>query len=203
MKNMKKRKSPKEVIEMTRYPKFEHSFIKYSREEPIPTSIVDNGCRENLYQTEEDFFKDYSARLKHPFRKFSGIHTHVVRCGRGEYIDALPSDYDIYILLEDKREKASIIAQHDPDTGKVEGYTIIRKTKKTPKKVTGIVKNNTWKDETFAEYRRAINSFFKDKINAEELDEHLLKILDKYHLQRRFVPADGYKLSGYHFQRKR
>ena len=95
-----------------------------------------------------------------------------------------------------------LIAKQNLQTGKVYGYTIIRKTSKTPKilsKWYHLTKNPSWVQTTKEphipeeELERDLLSY--DESSSEKQDT-LITLCRKYHLQHRFVPAEGYKFVG-------
>ena len=106
---------------------------------------------------------------------------------RGPYKElnysALPSGHDVDTFLEDNKQKTEVIAVREPETGKVRGYTVVRKTKRTPK--IGIF-NRLGAD--MKEYREGCK-------NIENMHGAFEQFVSKYGLQYRLMPAEGYHLN--------
>lgn len=173
---MKTRKSPKEIIESNDNPYLEDNWTKRPRKNLKNTSI-----------NREDYGVTYRTFLgiKHPLSNmhYQDVHTHV---NRGDPMCGVQAYPDIYNFLVDLGQDSSVVAQIDPESREVQGYTIIRKSK-------------AYKDKGFRiRARRESEENIKDlkskkyfSPNVEDLGQWN-KVLDFYKLNHRFVPSKGY-----------
>jgi hypothetical protein len=196
---MKKKKTPTEVIESAENPELESAYIKYPRENPEDVSL-----QRTPISVKHDFFKRASfqkSRRKKKLKEYtnySDIHTHYVGLKSGDDIfTALPSQNDLAGLLSSPKAKMRYMGERDAHTGGIWGYTVIRRTQKTPT-ISIYSKDPVFKKD-LEEYRKSFSdwNFFLYTIKAmmgkkRDLTEPLKKFCDKYHLQHRFVPAKGY-----------
>ena len=174
-----KRKSTKEIIEKEKRPDLEQAYIKYPRGKLWKASSKRAPNSVKFDERIINFF--YKFHREKPFTK---VHTHTI--SPKELFGAIPSKSDLYHFLEDKKIKSSIIAQQDPKTGEFLGYTILRKTKKTP--VINIKNHFKNIDEHFKNYES------KSFLHKNTFVNTLSSLAEKYHFQTRFVPAKGYEL---------
>ncbi len=180
---MKHRLSPTEKIESDKKPGFENKYIKYAGEELIPVAIFRQKTAVCLNP-----FKALYHRLRRPRDKIMELHTHPDR--------PIPSILDLDCFLMDKKVGTMAIATRDPSSGKVFGYTFVRKTQKM---LTG----PAFKD-SFNEYERTVDRIYKsrDEVGEAEAEKEALRcfkdFIKKSKLQYRFVPVGGYSLSNEH-----
>lgn len=168
-----RRKSPTSVIENVRRPGLESAYIKFPgknirniSKKRRRTSVYSNGLMINKLLREEG-------------KDFLHAHTHPYIPGK-ESPNVLPSDNDWNNFLNiRKNQKTMIIAQQNGNTGEVEGYFIMRKTKNTQKNID--------KAECFQDIRSYSQS------SNYYLYTWLCALAEKYNIQYRFVPAEGYK----------
>jgi hypothetical protein len=118
--NMAIYKSPKAVIESTPSPAKERMFLKYPTSE---TRDITDYSRSNEKETYPD--KTRLASLLRPDVRFTHIHTHPH--------DPTPSVEDLKVFMLSDDIRTMVIAARNPQTGKVERYNVIKKTKATPK----------------------------------------------------------------------
>lgn len=187
---MKKRKSPTESIEDIKNPELEHEYIKTPRNEIEDISIN---------QKKDSVTTDYDNKIEKYFdktrgrKKYTLIHNHPISTTQALLIGnlVLPSGADLYSFLSsgNRHQKTMMIAQQDPDTGKVAGYCVIRKTKKSPNYIgeyipPGKERNKLLKDiEGLEEMQRKYP-------NSEEPFEEFCR---EYNLQCRQVPTKGHR----------
>ncbi len=164
-------KSPTEIIENIDRPWLESSYSKYPGKELKHTSFA-RGPR----------IVTPNIPLAALFRKKKDrtwIHTHTSH--EGYTTTVLPSQSDILYFLEDKSSRYSGIAQTDPETGKVKGYLIMKKTKNTLK-----ARGHGDKLEKYLCGVRAPIKQFED-------------LCTYFNIKYRFVPAKGFKYGGEEF----
>ncbi len=125
-KNKKKRESPTRIIEKDKNPRKEQYFIKRLGKDLEECASI----REARYVI-TDIEKARNYLKKTGEKPLTELHTHPTK--KGESGGANPSTQDIVQFLREKNIKTSIIAQQNPKTGRVEGYTFMTKTEETPK----------------------------------------------------------------------
>lgn len=125
----KVKRSPAGDIEQ-KNPHYEQAYIKYAGHPLIPAALH-VAPRQAAY----DFRKVRQKWEKNSKRKFSLVHTHPYYAEEsGHKINdhsPLPSPADLRLFLKEDNAKSMIIAQQNGNTGKVEGYFVLRKTRKT------------------------------------------------------------------------
>ena len=185
------RKSPKQIIEDVSSAKKEQSFVKYPRENlndttliSSPNWVLSNFIRRNL------FWK------RHNKRPYTSLHTHPKESGY--YSGGIPSPLDLRgFLVSGKKVKTTIVAQQDPETKKVLGYTILRKTKKTPQL--------TYKDPVELNKKAGKRKYYDTQELKGDVEKHdcemyyhatnsLLEFATKYNLNVKFISTKGYKI---------
>jgi len=185
----KYRKSPTEIIEEDKEPWKEQYFIKKLGKELKECAYIREA--KSVIKNDEkvgDYFKKTGEK------PLTELHTHPTK--RGESDGANASTVDIVHFLREKNIKTSIIAQQNPKTGKVEGYTLMRKTEKTPKfdysaYEESSIENLIEKSEEI--YKKAY--ILTHESLPKELQRHLLgKAASKFNFKYRRVPVRGYKL---------
>jgi len=168
-KNSKKRKTPTEIIESTSRPDLETSYRKPGRGKFMRRLIQLRRPKKSI------------AIIRRDLPDF-GIHTHPYT--KGEEWNAIPSHVDIREFLR-RESKMDAVAQRDSSTGKVMGYTFLRKTRKYEEHVQD---SSHLRKTLFVDLKKIVNS----TEFPEGLDEYLDKIKNE-HIKIRFVPAPGYK----------
>ncbi|MBU1104220.1 MAG: hypothetical protein KJ600_06740 [Nanoarchaeota archaeon] len=103
-----------------------------------------------------------------------------------------PSRGDVDGFLEDAEERTMVIAQTDRETGEVQGYTVLRKTRKTPKSerspsyssLNFFYKLLLKRDRLLKSAKTLISSYdeYSDK-------DELEKLAKRYNLRYKFVPV--------------
>jgi len=131
---------------------------------------------------------------------------------RADVSPSLPSREDLIDILMRKTAKSGIIGQRDPLTGKIAGYFVIRRTKKTPAipfhPEPGSDPKEWEKWESKPDVKEAYNTLESSNYGAlpeinpkltpltpEQLENNekaLAQYAEKYHLQIKKVPAEGY-----------
>jgi hypothetical protein len=172
-----KRQSIKKAIEACSRsnPIVEHRFVKIAGQ-PIASTTRDsfaNTCTLDMKKF-NDYMNTHSSKQKPDYIE---IHTHPSRADRGIF-GVTPSfrDLDSFIAYSDK--KTMVIAQQNKEDGEIQGYLVVRKTKRTPQ----------YCDDSF---------IYEGRSEEDSLVNHWLgfiEIRNKYHLNSRLVPANGFKL---------
>jgi len=175
------KKSPKKIIEFTD-PEVEHVYVRIPRREMIDVSKDSFRDRVDIDKTKSELaLKDYSGR-------YSLLHEHPVAPEDkiiGGYV-APPSGVDLAFFLSKKygsKQKVMHIAQRDLETGEVQGYVTLRKTKKTP--LIHVEEN------PFVTYDLARG--IADLNEGAEANRLLDKIIRDHKLQIRYTPIKGFK----------
>ena len=114
-----KRRSPKEIIESESKPENEYAYIKYPGQEMIPVHCASSPGMVFINQY-------YINELieKNPRKKYTAIHTHSD--------EIYPGVKDFYNFFLDKTAKTMVVAVQNPDSGNVQGYTVVRKARRNP-----------------------------------------------------------------------
>ena len=134
-----------------------------------------------------------------------------------QYASAMPSSMDLLHFLRNENEKYSTIATRDPETGKVLGYTVMGKTKETPKIKTILgfnprdisLKNRLkfrWdkfkrKIGLRPRFEKDIDKYNKKQLKSFEVQNFAVnrkafdKFMDKYHINYKFLGVEGYKIN--------
>ncbi|MEN9626299.1 MAG: hypothetical protein RL557_627 [archaeon] len=191
---MKKKRSPKDIIESVKDPHLESGYLKFKGEEMFQADSdrTEQSVGDNLEALEKNAEKKKKG--------YSDIHTH-------PGYPVVPSNLDFGKFLSNDDMKNMWIAQTDKETGEVKGYLIMRKTKKTPS-------FRKLRDKK----RSSLLAYYEIKMSV--LDAHLKNsdnenypknyysalntLEDTFKLKYRFVPAHGYQLSEdkTHFEKK-
>ena len=212
------RRTPKEVIESTKDPQFEESWYKFPKKEPQVNSVkrklhTVSGNYKRMYEEARQIGNATNYNTEY---RATGIHTHPVSSfsflggtREDEVTARFPSSNDLMHLLATNSKKSEIIARVNKNTGKLLGYTVIRKTAKTievlyPKNYacnspvfTSLFNLSLWKPDTrkissgdynILKYKKAE---FKTGItgNSSYLEEGLKEFCERYHLQYKFIPV--------------
>lgn len=181
---MKKKRSPKEIIESVRDPHLESGYLKFKGEDMFQ---ADSDRNRTSVKYDLDILENNAEKKK---EGYSNIHTHP-----GQTI--LPSNKDLVKFLSDDELKNMWIAQTDERTGKVRGYLILKKTKKSPsfrdlknKKRSAFLAN----DELVRKVLHAPpNKSYNE--NYPRYYAKLNSLADSFRFKYRFIPASGYELS--------
>ncbi len=128
---MKKKKSPKEIIESVENPEFEESWFKLPGEEIKVNSISQSRGKRGVTRDKGKVRAEINlSGRKYKDYVYAGIHTHP-GFNKEDIDQAYPSSIDLLSLLSDPDRKSETVALTS-STGKLLSYGIIRKTKKTP-----------------------------------------------------------------------
>jgi hypothetical protein len=197
-----KKRRTVEVIESTPRPEIEHHFYKEKGKEIV----------ENTDYKKSTHMLSSHYEVPSEIKEYTDIHTHPAKVSVKSLFSAnsfkdiltllsiykenplkkyhetgspaILSGDDFKKFLRSDREREKIIAVREPDTGKVRGYCVVGKTKKTPE-VRGT--------DIFSLNMDFVN--YNDVNNLKELRKNFDEIIKKYHLKYRFLPAKGYKLN--------
>lgn len=169
---MTKKKSPKEIIESASSPAVEQAFIHASDVEL--TDIAKNPSEMGFDVDEEK--KERILGKSRNRNKYGLVHTHPYSNRREKWDikispPGVPSVLDIFSFLYDNAMKYSHIAQTDENTGKVEGYISLMKTKKTLNEL-----KNLDSDDSHYSGKNGIS-----------------RAISKYNIKIRYSPAQGYR----------
>jgi hypothetical protein len=134
-----KRKSPREIIESSKNPRYEDAYFKFSGQETTQMPMIETGVhkgRLTLMEAEklsDKYSKPYSLLHTHPSKSLDTPLNKILRIfgftEKGYVSSVTPSPADLYTFLSQPKIKNMIIAQRDIKTGKVEGYFYARKPK--------------------------------------------------------------------------
>ncbi len=187
----KKQKSPTKIIESRKNPGVEGAWIKSpgAKLEYLAT---------NSQEGEAKLDVDIQNKYIKKGGRYSTIHTHPEGFFPG-WGTPMPSWLDLEGFLISKVD-TMIIAQQNKKTGKVAGYAIIKKTKKTEETLFPYMEGVK---ESVQEYRRKmweinlphirVYEQVKNKLGIKrDYTEPLNDFAKKYGLQFKFVPTENY-----------
>lgn len=196
-----KKKRPQELIEATARPKLEQAYVKFPGRE-----MVYVGKNETEESTRFDHSK-IRKQWKHNNRsRYTQLHTHPVPLDHQglseEMYMSLPSSADIYDFLVDDNEETMVVAQTNAENSKLNGYFILRKTKKTPKsgitKIPGLLgklKNIFVSEQIPKEIKDSMNEYhiYSERSAYDNspysAEGGMRRLAERMSLQYRFVPA--------------
>lgn len=188
------KKSPREVLESVKNPQLEYSYVKFPGKEMVDVSS----------SQEKDSVKTRWGKVRSLWRRndkkpYTHIHTHPVppECNTlaQEIQGSMPSYNDVNNFMIDDDQKMMVVAQTNAENKNLNGYFILRKTRKTPK--TGItqipsplekLKNSYFPPSVSPQLEKKLRwyAYLSSQDNTERGIEELAKT---FHLQYRFVPA--------------
>lgn len=198
-----KKRPPIDMIESTSQPKLEQAYVKFPGRE-----MVYVGKGETEQSTGFDRQKIRREWKKNSRRRYTQLHTHPVpqeHAGLSEekYM-SLPSSADIYDFLVDDNEETMVVAQTNAENRNLNGYFILRKTKKTPKsgitKIPGLLgklKNVFLNEDVPKEIKDSMAEYrFDSERSAYDntpysAERGMQQLADRMYLQYRFVPANS------------
>jgi len=203
---VRNKRSPTKIIESTS-PKVEGSFVKYSGEEledwtsdystETRTSFMkptDSDVKYTSIHTHPTAFEEKRKTNRTLVEKISNIFLPGLFPkyeGTGTYKEinysATPSGKDLESFLTTEKMETMMIAVREPQTGKVLGYTIIKKTKQTPK--LGLLTLANMDDDITSYTLRRQTNILNNALPA------LKTIAHRYSLKYRFVPVKGYTIN--------
>jgi len=175
---MIKKRSPKEIIESNDNPKVEHAYVKFPGQQMIETTISPdkfspekikarevlseafgiNRTQENSCVSDEELIKQLQEKHR---KRYMALHTHPYLPGA-----AVPSASDLYLFLQNDDVRTRVIISQDSQTGKLRGYTMLRKREKPSEKYleflrgkrkevkSEIGKERIWMDEMRKKYKK-------------------------------------------------
>jgi hypothetical protein len=140
-------------------------------------------------------------------KRYTQLHTHPIPLDHQglseEMYISLPSSADVWDFLVDDNEETMVVAQTNAENKGLNGYFVLRKTKKTPKsgitKIPGLLgklKNVFIKEEVPREMQDCMNEYhvYSERSAYENTpysaEYGIRQLADKMHLQYRFVPAN-------------
>lgn len=186
----------KDVFESAEKTK-EHAYVIFPGEEMVDVTL--NGSNSDR-EAKFDFDKIrslYEARK----RTYVKAHEHPMKSEEHTAYLTVPSITDFNGFLLDDYERMMVVAQRNSDTGKIEGYFCVRKTKKTDKiGYTPIYKDTI--DRSNPELRENVRKIgvatkkYEQYVKQNRIKEGIDALSQEFHLKYRFVPASGYKLDG-------
>lgn len=198
-----KKKNPTEILESIKDPSLEIILAGHPGKE-----------MEDISQTRSrDFVHCDEKRLKEIADENNGkyrlLHNHPRTEEDLNISHSLPYPGDLLSFMIEKGVETSRVAQQDPQTGKVAGYYIVRKTKETPQIILEPTRGSSsekkkWVIEHPVEKVQSdkfwldIENYEKlaflreEKQNPEALAKGLQIFADEYKLQIRIIPRPGY-----------
>lgn len=201
---MKRNHTPTQIIESTKFPNLESVYIKFPGENPINISM-DRTPRRAYHDVPKRIELEEEKRNQNmikankkddpdfPYPKYSTIHTHLKNFWANESTKSFPSAKDLRGFFLRQQEKAAFIANQDKKSGKILGYLVIRKTKKTPSP-DGKFEGELMKYE---EGIKSCSSLFiriwASIIKVEnDITAPLRKLSSEYNLQYKFISSKNY-----------
>ena len=168
-------------------------------------------------ETIPDYKKIKELMVERKDNKYFDAHNH--RYGKEQIeggMGSIPSDGDFFRFLADDDEKGMIIAQQNPESGKVAGYFIFEKTEKTPKADFSFseefsrfdnkkdLEENGEKmikskfeggkvDDAVWDYRVKAFGQFRGKRPPAVRQEALEEFLNKFDITAKYIPQDGFE----------
>lgn len=146
------------------------------------------------------------------FSRYTDMHTHPFYDKQREAgVTSIPSENDFWTFILDNNKKTMVVAEQNPDTGKVRGYYFFRKTKKTPASTIKDFEEFFKKAEKDPEYRKKtrennpfydqveenLDTFWRKAFSSSSTPEDAQNALDimsqKYSLKSRYVPTRGHE----------
>lgn len=183
------KRAPRDAIENVSDPQNEHWYMKFPGKEMKPRLLKKTNARMAV------------AEDKYTEPNQIDVHTHPGGT-------PLPSPKDIRNLLYHPLKKTMVIAQTDSDSGKLEGYFVLRKTKDTLpvysqpmgfwKKLKDFIFDKEFRHQfqqnskILENYDKVVRDLRDGKERVGAVVSPLDDVCDTYHLQKRFVPAEGY-----------
>lgn len=205
---IQKKKKPVDIIQATSLPELEHAFYKFPGKEIVDISIIERSTHtfnrsvpvtsrkhtymhihthpsalpnKHIIKQNPETYSRTERILSKVFPKF--FETEIIENYAEIDYSALPSGGDMKSFLEDKKEKSSVIVVREPETGIVRGYTIVRKTKLTPSNIRS------------SQIEKDVDIYRRDRTKEGMLYPSFVELAKTYHLQHKFMPADGYVLN--------
>ncbi|MDP1694040.1 MAG: hypothetical protein Q8L34_00695, partial [Candidatus Woesearchaeota archaeon] len=123
----KKGKSPTDVLEAETSNLEEREYLYAKTTGKLANIMGSSSSRLVTVDLKKVFSMAHSGQLP---RGYTSIHNH---SSPRDYMNTLPSFKDLGTLFSQLYHTGMIVAQHNPESGKIEGYYFIKKSKKTPK----------------------------------------------------------------------
>ncbi|MDP4039874.1 MAG: hypothetical protein Q8P57_04830 [Candidatus Pacearchaeota archaeon] len=190
---MKKRRA-KEVFESADRTR-EHAYVIFPGEEMIEVTLEGSNTEKEVKFDFSKIRKLYDERK----RTYVTAHEHPMKTEEHTGYLTVPSIADVRGFLLDDFARMEVIAQRNSETGKIEGYFCLRKTRATPK----VGYSPMYKDEidrSNPELRERAQEIGKATAKYErcveknQIRKGIDELSQQFHLKYRFVPAVGYKL---------
>ncbi len=198
------RRSTINVIENTPNPKIEHRFIKYPGKEAVDITDYTKSTEQEAW-CEINLVKKV---LRTDNSRLTDIHTHPNKIKGNidtRMYSALPSANDMKRFMDNEIINTMVIAVRDVESGKVSGYHIFKKTKRTKK----LNKDNLTDEITAYAFSLEIASglgqpievwekSFDPLFRAREFNRVLSNYVKKWAISRKIIAADGYTVDQNH-----
>lgn len=132
-------------------------------------------------------------------RTYVTAHEHPMKSEEHTAYLTIPSIADVRSFLLDDFSRMEVVAQRNSETGKIEGYFCLRKTKKTkkvgytPMYKDKIDRSNPELRENAKEIAQA-TSKYDQLVKQNRIKEGIDNLSQQFHLRYKFLPAKGYKL---------
>jgi len=201
------KKTPTERIESGSNPRLETAYIK------IPGRLIEVSKGKSPHSVVYNLRKIQRVLQESGRTGYTSLHTHPTKKDfyRRYTPQSPPSDADLDHFLSMPQERSMIIAERNTKTGKVLGYTLIRKTKETPRGVFLEDLNEYVRHQFFEppsllqrtlrrlsgkvvsrDYDPDQDQFLtkrKGGWSSDAYKESLDTFCNKYHLQYKFIPV--------------
>jgi hypothetical protein len=190
---MKKRRA-KEIFESADQTR-EHAYVIFPGEEMIEVTLEGSNTEKEAKFDFSKIRRLYDERK----RTYVTAHEHPMKTEEHTGYLAVPSIADVRGFLLDDFARMEVIAQRNSETGKIEGYFCLRKTRATPK----VGYSPMYKDEidrSNPELREHVKEIGKATARYErcvqqnQIKRGIDELAQQFHLKYRFVSAEGYKL---------
>jgi len=190
---MAKRKA-KDVFESAEKTK-EHAYVIFPGEEMSEVTLEGSNSGKEAKFDFNQIRQLYETRK----RTYVTAHEHPMKSEEHTAYLTVPSIADVRGFLLDDFARMEVVAQRNSETGKIEGYFCLRKTKKT-KKVgyTPMYKDKI--DRSNPELRENVKeiaqetSKYDQLVKQNRIKEGIDNLAQQFHLRYKFLPAKGYKL---------
>lgn len=207
----KKVRTPKEILEGRKDPHIEEGYVTSPSLNREGKEMVNVNKAYSAYGVKFDY--DKINEITEKGEGFSTLHTHPKSEEDLEWDSAMYSKGDLIDFFSEPRQRAMKVAQQDPRTGKISGYLVMRKTKRTPSFPSWSNMDTKEERDRLLEEHPELQEFVRDAMKYASVAEYSGPPEESYgsNIQRAFNSfADKYGLTvsylpekGYHFKEGR